>query len=175
MGNNRMRLVVDRVMGGKRPVRAGLTTLAVAAVLGASAAADARPASIEGKWRLNPKETETLPGEEAPAELIMAITKDDGKVFNWTVTVRMPDGASGSTSFSGAIDGKPYPIAGRPGSTSAFSWLPDGTLKQVSEQAAGFVVEVCEFSGGMKKMECSARQTDKQGRVVTYVESFDRM
>jgi hypothetical protein len=160
-------------MGGT--VRAGLTTLAAIAVSAASAAADARPASIEGKWRLNPKETETLPGEEAPAELIMAITKDDGKVFNWTVTVRMPDGASGSTSYSGAIDGKPYPIAGRPGSTSAFSWLPDGTLKQVSEQGAGFVVEICEFPGGMKKMECSARQTDNKGRVMTYVESFDRM
>jgi hypothetical protein len=163
-------------MGGKRTVRAGFAILLVAiAALVTSAAADARPASIEGKWRLNPKETETLPGEEAPAELIMAITKDDGKVFNWTVTVRMSDGASGSTSFSGAIDGKPYPVVGRPGSTSAFSWLPDGTLKQVSEQAAGFVVEICEFSGGLRKMECSARQTDKQGRVLTYVESFDRM
>jgi hypothetical protein len=149
--------------------------LAAIAVVALSAAANARPASIEGKWRLNRKETETLPGEEAPAELVMAITRDDGKVFEWTVTVRMSDGSSGSTSFSGAIDGKPYPIAGRPGSTSAFSWLPDGTLKQVSEQEAGFVVEICEFSGGMKKMECGARQTDNKGRVQTYVESFDRM
>jgi hypothetical protein len=140
-----------------------------------AAGAEARPPSIEGKWRLNPRETETLPGEEAPAELVMAITKDDGTVFNWTVTVRMADGSAGSTSFSGAIDGKPYPIAGRPGSTSAFSWLPDGTLKQVSDQKTGFVVEVCEFSGGMKKMECSARQTDLKGRVYTYVETFDRM
>ena len=163
-------------MGEERPVKAGLTILAATAVLTVSAAAAAaRPASIEGRWRLNPKETETLPGEEAPAELIMAITKDDGKAFNWTVTVRMPDGAAGSTSFAGAIDGRPYPIAGKPGSTSAFSWQPDGTLKQVSEQAAGFVVEICEFSGGMKKMECSARQTDKTGHVVTYVESFDRL
>jgi hypothetical protein len=161
-------------MGEEQPVKAGLTILAATAVLTATAAA-ARPASIEGRWRLNPKETETLPGEDAPAELIMAITKDDGTVFNWTVSVRMPDGAAGSTSFAGAIDGKPYPIAGKPGSTSAFSWLPDGTLKQVSEQAAGFVVEICEFSGEMKKMECNARQTDKTGHVVTYVESFDRM
>ena len=141
----------------------------------AATAAYARPPSLVGKWRMNPKETETLPGEEAPAELIMAITKDDGKAFEWTVSVRMADGAAGSTSFSGAIDGKPYPIAGRPGSTSSFAWLPDGTLKQVSEQKAGFVVEICEFSNGMKKMECSARQTDMKGRVNTYVESFDRM
>ncbi len=156
-------------------MRAELATLAAIAALAAPVAADARPASIEGKWRLNTKETDTLPGEDAPAELIMAITKDDGTVFDWTVTVRMPDGATGSTSFAGAIDGKPYPVIGRPGSTSAFSWLPDGTLKQVSEQAAGFVVEICEFSSGMKKMECGARQTDKKGRVQTYVESFDRM
>jgi hypothetical protein len=166
-------LLID-LWGEERPVKAGLTILAATIALMVSAAA-ARPVSIEGRWRLNPKETETLPGEEAPAELIMAITKDDGKNFNWTVTVRMPDGAAGSTSFAGAIDGKPYAIAGKPGSTSAFSWQPDGTLKQVSEQPAGFVVEICEFSGGMKKMECSARQTDKKGRVMTYVESFDRM
>ena len=155
-------------------VKAKLAICAALAVLGVTAAY-ARPPSLEGKWRLNPKETETLPGEDAPAELIMAITKDDGKAFNWTVTVKMPDGATGSTSFSGAIDGKPYAIVGRPGSTSSFTWLPDGTLKQVSEQKAGFVVEVCEFSRGMKKMECSARQTDSKGRVMTYVESFDRM
>src|ERR1700744_1037254 len=85
----------------------------------AATAASARRPSLVGKWRLNPKETETLPGEEAPAELIMAITRDDGKEFDWTVTVKMSDGATGSTSFSGAIDGKPYPIAGRPGSTSS--------------------------------------------------------
>ena len=160
-------------------VRTRLTIIAALAALAAAVVgvkgAQARPPSIEGKWRLNPKETETLPGEDAPAELVMAITKDDGKAFDWTVTVRMADGATGATSFSGAIDGKPYPIAGRPGSTSSFTWLPDGTLKQVSEQKAGFVVEICEFSGGMKKMECSARQTDLKGRVMTYVESFDRM
>jgi hypothetical protein len=69
-------------MGGKRLVRAGLTILAAIAALAASAGANARPASIEGKWRLNPKETDTLPGEEAPAELVMVINKDDGKVFN---------------------------------------------------------------------------------------------
>jgi hypothetical protein len=150
-------------------------TICVALTALAATAAYARPHSLVGTWRLNPKETETLPGEEAPAELTMAITKDDGKAFDWTVTVRMADGATGSTSFSGAIDGKSYPIAGRPGSTSSFTWLPDGTLKQVSEQKAGFVVEICEFSHGMKKMECSAKQTDMKGRVNTYVESFDRM
>ena len=155
-------------------MKAGLA-ICVALMTLAATAAYARPPSLVGKWHLNPKETETLPGEEAPAELVMAITKDDGKAFEWTVTVRMADGAAGSTSFSGAIDGKPYPIAGRPGSTSSFTWQPDGTLKQVSEQKAGFVVEVCEFSNGMKKMECSARQTDMKGRVNTYVESFDRM
>jgi hypothetical protein len=149
--------------------------ICVALTVLAATAASARPPSLVGKWRLNPKETETLPGEEAPAELVMAITKDDGKAFDWTVTVRMADGAAGSTSFSGAIDGKPYPIAGHPGSTSSFAWLPDGALKQVSEQKAGFVVEICEFSNGMKKMECSAKQTDMKGRVNTYVESFDRM
>ena len=155
-------------------MKTGLTICAVSMALAATAA-HARPPSLVGKWRLNPKETETLPGEEAPAELVMAITRDDRKAFEWTVTVRMADGAAGSTRFSGAIDGKPYPIEGRPGSTSAFSWLPDGTLKQVSDQKAGFVVEICEFSNGMKKMECSARQTDMKGMVNTYVESFDRL
>jgi hypothetical protein len=154
-------------------VKAKVTIWAVLSLLATTAYA--RPPSIEGKWRLNPKETETLPGEEAPAELIMAITKDDGTAFQWTVSVRMADGAAGQTSFSGAIDGKPYPVAGRPDSTSSFTWLADGTLKQVSEQKAGFVVEICAFSNGMRKMECSARQTDLKGRVYTYVESFDRM
>jgi hypothetical protein len=156
-------------------VKIEATLLAMMAMLAVTTAAQARPASLEGKWRLNLKESEMLPGEEPPAELVMAITKDDGKVFNWTATVKLSDGESGSTSFAGAIDGKPYPVAGRPGSTSAFSWTPDGALKQVSQAAAGFAVEICTFSAGMKKMECSARQTDKTGHVATYVESFDRM
>lgn len=140
-----------------------------------TAGASARPGNIEGKWRLNPKETETLPGEEAPAELIMAITKDDGKAFDWTVSVKFIDGSGGSVSFSGAIDGKPYPVNGRPGSTSKFSWTPEGALKQVSEGAAGFSVETCSFSADMKKMECEARQTDLKGRVYSYIETFDRL
>ncbi len=145
------------------------------AVLVGTTAASARPASLEGKWRLNLKDSELLPGEEPPAELVMAITKDDGKVFNWTATVKLAGGESGSTSFSGAIDGKPYPIDGRPGSTSTFSWTQDGGLKQVSQAAGGFAVEICMFPAGMKRMECSARQTDKAGRAATYIEAFDRM
>ncbi len=148
--------------------------LSILAILAVTADAAARPPSLEGKWKLNPKESETLPDDQPPAELIMAITKDDDRVFRWTVSVKMQDGASGSTSFTGAIDGKPYPIDGRAGSTSAFSWMPDGSLKQVSESKGGISVEVCAFSHDMKKMTCNARQTDAQGRALAYVEVFDR-
>ncbi len=138
-------------------------------------AARARPdISLVGSWRLNAKESEA-PAGDAPADLVMNITKDDGMAFQWTVTVRMPDGASGSTRFKGAIDGKAYPIEGRPGSTSAFSWLPDGTLKQVSESPGGIATEICSFPPSGKRFVCEARQTDTQGRVVTYTEVFDRV
>ncbi len=150
-------------------------TLAMLAVFAATAGALARPASLEGKWRLDPKETESLPGEEQPAQLVMAITKDDSLVFRWTVTVTMKDGSSGSTGFDGAIDGKPYPVVGRPGNTSTFSWMPDGSLKQVSQGPGGISVEVCAFSADMKKMTCNARQTDTSGRAAAYVEVFDRL
>ena len=156
-------------------VKIRFATLAILATLVATAGAMARPASLEGKWRLNPKETETLPGEEQPAELVMAITKDDGQVFRWTVSVTMKDGSSGSTGFDGAVNGKPYPVTGRPGNTSTFSWMPDGSLKQVSEGAGGISVEVCAFSPDMKKMTCNARQTDTTGRAAAYVEVFDRL
>ena len=149
--------------------------LATIAALAATAPAVARPASLEGKWRLNVKESEFLAGEEPPAELIMTITKDDGQAFHWTATIKLADGGSGATSFAGAIDGKPYPVAGRPGSTSTFSWMPDGSLKQVSQAAGGFAVEICTFPPDMKKMECNARQTDTAGRAATYVELFERL
>ncbi len=137
--------------------------------------AQARLPSLEGKWRLNLKETEFLPGEEPPADLVMAIAKDDGQAFRWTVTVTFRGGDSGQTSFDGAIDGKPYPVVGRPGTTSRFSWTPEGALKQVSESSGGLAVESCTFSQDMKKMMCDARQTDSLGRVVTYYEAFDRL
>lgn len=144
----------------------------------AAGSAFARPASLEGKWQLNLGESELLPGEGAPAQLVMAITQDDGKRFRWTVTVKMPDGSSGMTKFDGAIDGKPYSVDGRPGSTSAFSWTAEGSLKQVSQSTGGISVEICEFTGGAgsspRRMTCSARQTDMQGRVATYIEVFDR-
>jgi hypothetical protein len=144
------------------------------ATLAAAVPALARPPSLEGRWILNLKESELLPGEDKPAELVMAITKDDGTAFRWTVSVKMPDGASGSTSFDGAIDGKPHPVKGRPGSTSAFSWAQDGSLKQVSQSPGGLAIETCSFSADAKKMTCGARQTDKRGRAITYVEVFDR-
>jgi len=155
----------------------GLIVLAVsAAMLCAAPAADARPGSIVGKWRLNLRESETLPGEEPPAELIMAITDDTPAHFGWTVTVRMADGSSGATRFSGAIDGKPYPVEGRPpGSTSSFRWMIDGGLKQVSEGPGGLSVETCMFSADMRRMDCDARQTTKDGRTWTYEEVFDRL
>ena len=84
----------------------------------------ARPPSLEGKWVFNAAESELLPGEPPPAELVMTITRDDGIGFRWTVVIKMPDGGSGSTIFDGAIDGKPHPVQGRPGSASAFSWTP---------------------------------------------------
>ncbi len=138
------------------------------------------PGSIAGKWRLNPDQSEFLAGEEPPAELIMNVTVEDGVHFRWIATVRMSDGSKGSTGFDGAIDGKPYPISGRPGSTSAFSWMPGGALKQVSQSAAGISVEVCGFSGGAPStpplhMTCNVRQTDSQGRAASYAEVFDRV
>ena len=149
--------------------------LSMLAIAASTASAWARPPSLEGKWRLDVKETEILPGEEAPADLVMAIAKDDAFAFRWTVTVTMKDGSTGSTGFTGAIDGKPYPVTGRPaGSTSAFSWMPNGTLKQVSQGPGGISVEVCAFSPDNRKMTCNARQTDMKGRALAYVEVFDR-
>ncbi len=159
-------------------MRFSLTITALLLVTGLALEASARPASLLGKWRLNLKSSELLPGEEPPAELVMAITRDEpakpGSPFGWTVTVKMPDGASGSTGFDGAIDGKPYPVKGRPGSTSAFSWMPDGALKQVSQSAGGLAVEICAFSADAKHMSCNARQTDTKGRAASYLEVFDR-
>ena len=139
-----------------------------------SSLAFARPPSLEGNWQLNLKESEFLAEDAAPDELVMAITKDDGKAFRWTATVKLPNGQSGATSFDGAIDGKPYPVQGRPGSTSAFSWLSDGALKQVSQSAGGIAVENCTFSSDFKKMECNTRQTEASGRAASYVEVFER-
>jgi hypothetical protein len=146
----------------------------VAVLTLSGSAAEARPESLVGKWRLNPRESELLPGEKPPSELIMAILADDGHVFRWTVTVKMPDGASGSTSFDGAIDGKPRPVDGHPGATSAFSWTSDGALKQVSQSPGGIAVEICTFAPDFKKMTCNTRQTDSSGRAAAYVEVFDR-
>src|SRR5581483_4058201 len=123
----------------------------------------ARPASLVGAWHLDLARSELLPGEEKPADLTMNVTKQDASGFQWTVTVRMPDGATGSTGFAGAIDGKPYPIQGRPGSTSAFSWTPEGALKQVSQAPGGIAVETCSFSLDARTMDCEVKQTDLKG------------
>jgi len=148
--------------------------IVILSALLATASAGARPPSLIGDWRWNGAESELLPGETAPKALVMHITRDDASGFAWTVTVSLADGESGQTVFSGAIDGRPYPIAGRPGSTSAFTWTADGALKQVSESPAGLGVEICSFAGDMRRMDCDARQTNLDGRVFTYTEIFDR-
>ena len=134
----------------------------------------ARPPSLVGAWHLDLARTDSLAGEEKPADLTMLVTKDDPSAFQWTVTVRMHDGSSGSTSFNGAIDGKPYPIQGNAGSTSAFSWTPEGTLKQVSQGPGGIAIEICSFSGDGGTMDCEVKQTDMQGRVAVYEEAYRR-
>ena len=149
-----------------------LILMLLASSLGAAGLA--RPSTLEGRWRLDLARSELLPGEDKPAELVMAVTKDTPTAFAWTVTMRMPDGTAGQTSFTGAIDGKPYPVAGRPGSTSAFSWTPDGALKQVSEAPGGVAVETCGFTPDRRTMTCDAKQTDSRGRVFVYEEVYDR-
>jgi hypothetical protein len=135
----------------------------------------ARPSSLVGAWHLDLTRSELLPGEEKPADLTMAVIKEDASGFQWTVTVRMPDGATGSTGFVGAIDGKPYPIKGRTGSTSAFSWTPEGALKQVSQGPGGIAVEICTFTPDARTMDCEVKQTDMQGRVAVYEEVYRRL
>jgi hypothetical protein len=151
-------------------------TIGALSILGLAVAGEsrARPASLVGEWRLDPHESEMAGGEEAPAELVMAITEDDARGFRWTVTVKTADGQTGATRFDGAIDGRPYPVPGRPGATSAFSWTPDGALKQVSESPGGIAVETCSFSADMRVMTCEGRQTDLSGRAQGYVAVFDR-
>ena len=153
------------------PAFTGMTIL-FCTVLSPSALA--RPASLVGAWHLDLARSELLPGEEKPADLTMAITKDDPSAFQWTVTVKMPDGATGSTGFAGAIDGNPYPIKGRVGSTSAFSWTLEGTLKQVSQGPGGIAIEICSFTPDARTMACAVKQTDLQGRVAVYEEVYHR-
>jgi len=138
-------------------------------------AAAARPPSLEGKWRLNLAESEMLPGEVSPTELVMTITEDDAKGFRWTVTAKMRGGQGGTIGFAGAIDGRSYPVQGRPGSTSSFSWTQGGALKQVSESQGGVSVETCSISPDAKRMMCDVRQTDSTGRAASYAEVFDRL
>ena len=92
--------------GGKRKIVIVRFMLASAIALFVVAVAQARPPGLEGRWQLNPKESEFLPGEEPPKALIMAITQDDGRVFRWTVTVKLSDGQSGQTGFAGALSGR---------------------------------------------------------------------
>ena len=147
----------------------------IALLLAISLSAAARPPSLAGKWKLNLEQSELLPGEAKPAELIMNITVDDDRGFHWVVTVTMPGGESGSVSYNGAIDGEPRAVEGRLGSTSAFAWTPDGALKQVSQSSGGLATETCKISPDVKKMTCEARQTDSQGRTLTYSEVFDKL
>jgi len=157
---------------------AGLLTLA--AVLPVGAATTESP--FAGAWHLNKEQSKMLPG--GPQDIIWEIRNYSTKGHNdynrveWSLSITYPDGTARAEGFTGAFDGKPYPIKGRDdGATGTYTVLPDGTLKSevMSPKTKTTGSQTCALSPDRKQMTCNGTGADAQGKPVQYTVVFDRL
>ena len=153
--------------------RRGIQVVAAlcAALATSSAGADASP--FLGRWHLNQAQSTLPPGGPAPNDLSSEISRADASQIKWSVTVLTTDGRTFVETFSAVGDGEFHSIGS---DTTASFRLTGSTLQSAFRGPAGQSdVQTCILSTDQKQMTCRGVLTDGKGRIVNYVDVFDRM
>ena len=131
--------------------------------------------SWQGKWALNLAESHYPATFPKITRNDITVTKDDGKVLQFTETVTM-DGKDVTGGYDGAYDGKMRPTSD--GQQLAFHHVSAKTIGDERKNAAGVTTgkSACTFSDDGKKLTCHITTFMKPGeKPLKFVEVFDRV
>jgi len=159
---------------------AGLVGLAAALPL--NAAMQVSP--FAGAWHWNKDQSQLVPGIPVPSDIIWEIKNyaakgsGDYSRVQSSLTITYPNGQQRVEGYTGAFDGKPYPVRGRDdGATRSYKLLPDGSLQSefMSPKSKLPGTATCVLSDENKKMTCKGTAPDAQGNAANFVAVFDRL
>jgi hypothetical protein len=149
--------------------------LAVLVLASASAgAADKKYLSQEGHWVINVAESKVPPeGFKLPMEPF-DVTKDDGKVLEFTTYKTTDKGLEVAFKYVGAYDGKPYPAG--PGATALYQHITASSFYTETRVANGMVFSEQGFLlNGGTKFRLEAKCIDDSGKKFDYVLVYDKV
>ncbi len=149
--------------------------IAAAMLATTSAQAGSKYMSWQGKWSLDTAKTHYPATFPKITKNDMNVTKDDGKILQFTDTLTM-DGKDVTQSFDGAYDGKFRPTPD--GMQVAYHRASPKTVAGIRKAADGFIVEhsACTFADDGETMTCHIKihsKTDK--KPLEFDEYFNRV
>lgn len=138
-------------------------------------AADKKYLSQEGHWVINVAESKVpAEGFKLPLEPF-DVTKDDGKVLEFTTYKTTDKGLEVAFKYAGAYDGKPYP-AGPGGTTALYQHITASTFYTETRLANGMVFsEHGYLLNGGTKYRLEAKCLDDNGKKFDYVLVYDKV
>ena len=154
-------------------MRLALTAAVVSSLALIAGAANAATASYQGEWTLNVAESKYPPGFPPIRDHHMDVTKDDGKVLEYTDNFTIGNQPPTHVSFSGAYDGKPYKTSD--GQIMVLFQTPTGYRDEYTALNGTRGKDNCDFSENGMRMTCHSQFTPPGGKPpVTFVEVWDK-
>ncbi len=155
------------------PARRALLALTLFSVV--PALAHAEDMRFVGTWHWSKTESTTIPGEPLPRDITLSIAEAVSGKLKWTVTEIDPGGGKHVESFDGAPDGKPRPLQGGDGQTTAAFTMTEGAISAVfTAPDGGSDSWSCTISSDGRKMTCKGAESDGKGHSQPYADVYDR-
>lgn len=159
----------------RRTVRSILLLTASLALSTVPVWAASQYVSLEGKWSLNLNETHYPPGFPSITKNDMNVTKDDGKILQFTENLTM-DGKDVTSTWDGAYDGKMRPTSD--GQQLAWHHVSARTAGDERKNAEGVTTgkSACAISADGAHMTCHIQAfSSKNPKPIKFVEIFDKV
>ncbi len=153
-------------------IKIGAMAVAMLALSGGIAHAKTY-ASSQGEWTLNVAQTKYPPGFPVIKDHVMQVTKDDGKVLQYTDNFRMGDGPMTHVTLDGTFDGAPHKMTN--GQDMMVTLVPNGYHDQWIAPTGTTGWDNCEYSKHITVMTCHAGFISPGSTTpVTFVEVWNK-
>jgi hypothetical protein len=140
----------------------------------ATSAAWAESSEFIGRWHWDRAQSTLPPGEPAPNDVTIEISRADRSHLSWSLTVlAAPDSGPHIETFDAPADGEFHPINS---DTTASFRLSGGTLQVTFKGPAGQLdAMTCTLSTNNKTMTCSGATSGSAGQTARYVDVYDKL
>jgi hypothetical protein len=140
----------------------------------ATSAAWAESGEFVGRWHWDRAQSTVPPGEPAPDDVTIEISRADRSHLSWSLTVLTSrDSGPHVETFDAPADGEFRPINS---DTTASFRLTGGTLQATFKGPTGQLdAMTCTLSTNNKMMTCNGATSRGAGQTTRYVDVYDKM